>query len=156
MDTQSRILVKYDFKNFNYDDDNESDDDESNNSNSDNGQNGNHLTLDNSFLYVGQDAYVNKLTVTNNSKMCINRNLFVYSYNNFSVASNSLFVKGTVNKWDLVSGNGKDKVYGWVPVSGLGGTTDDVFLAQCGSSVPASYQINWPNEITTTIDIVDY
>jgi hypothetical protein len=151
LDTTSRILVKYDLINYDYDDDDENDDDESNGSSGSNGQNGNHLTLDNSFVYVGQDAYVNKLSVSNFSKMCVNRHLYVYSSKDIDTTSN-LYVKGNVYNWVKGTGN----TYSWQQVVGDGGTSDNVFLAQCGSTPPSTYQINWPNDIYTEIDVVEY
>ena len=63
--------------------------------------------------------------------MCVNRHLYVYSSKDIDTTSN-LYVKGNVYKW--VKGTGK--TYNWQQVVGEGGTSEDVFLAQCGSTPP--------------------
>ncbi|MBS4215468.1 type II secretion system GspH family protein [Neobacillus rhizophilus] len=107
--------------------------------------NGNHLTLDNSYTYIGEDAYLTSLDVLSHSTMCVHRNLYI-DKSKYVDSSSKLLVLGTIFLLDK-------GIYR--EVSG-GKVSQDEFNRECGSKLPPNLSINWGNNIYTNVSDVDY
>jgi hypothetical protein len=97
-----------------------------------------------SFVYVGENAYINKLFISSN-KMCVNGNLYIDSSKSGDTVDN-LIVKGKI--YILESG-----VYKEIPG---GNVNSDTFKTKCGTYVPPQFQINWGDKVTPVISDVAY
>ncbi|OLS41519.1 hypothetical protein [Bacillus sp. MRMR6] len=102
-----------------------------------------------SFAYVGENATVNFLNISSNSKMCVFGDL-TYS-NSITVPTNNnpkrLIVRGKVLKSGNTTTLTADQKYQ---------VTHNEFVQQCGTYVPPSFQINWGDRISPVISDVEY
>ncbi|MGG3469245.1 hypothetical protein ABES02_17430 [Neobacillus pocheonensis] len=100
----------------------------------------------NSFVYVGGNATVQKLTISS-SKMCVYGDLKINDSKTVDSSSN-LLVLGKVYQMD------NSNVYKEVALQG--NMNFDDFKRQCGTYVPPAFQINWGNNVSPIISNVDY
>ncbi|WP_053364241.1 hypothetical protein [Bacillus sp. FJAT-27251] len=93
--------------------------------------NGKHLELDKgSFAFVGGNATIEKLDITNNSTMCVQGLLTVPDNQRKVDLTSKLIVKSVVG--------------------------EEEFERQCGSPTSVNLSINWGQNIETKVDKVDY
>ncbi|MCM3669898.1 hypothetical protein M3181_12900 [Mesobacillus maritimus] len=93
--------------------------------------NGKHLDLDNnSFAFIGGNAAIEKLNITNNSTMCVQGTLTLPDNQKYIDPTSKLIVKQIVG--------------------------EDEFEKQCGSPTSINLSINWGQNIETKIDTVHY